>query len=59
MADKTAFTDLLKQAYTFKGESFRAGTAMLGRRINKRRRCSYSLTYHEPPWTDRGRNRNR
>src|SRR6188768_956423 len=29
MADKTAFTDLLKQAYTFKGESFRAGTAML------------------------------
>src|SRR5688572_329419 len=29
MADKTVFTDLLKQAYTFKGESFRAGTAML------------------------------
>ncbi|MET0298928.1 MAG: helicase HerA-like domain-containing protein [Flavitalea sp.] len=35
MADTNAFTDLVKQAYTFKGESFRAGTAILGGEVLK------------------------
>src|SRR5918993_4425614 len=35
MADKVVFTELVKQAYTFKGESFRAGTAVLDGEILK------------------------
>ncbi len=35
MAEVTAFQDLVKQGYTFKGEAFRAGTAMIDGEVLK------------------------
>jgi DNA double-strand break repair helicase HerA and related ATPase len=35
MADQNVFRELIKQAYTFKGESFRVGTAVLGGEVLK------------------------
>ena len=52
MPDQSAFSQLIKAGYTFKGESFRIGTAMLNGEVVTGRGHILAAENHEPPRPD-------
>ncbi len=53
MADKTKFLEAVKTGYTFKGESYKIGCAVLDGEVVSGCGCIDPFKNNEPSWIDR------